>query len=461
MSAAWPTFRRDIQAGLLAGAPEHQQRLGWDADSIRDAQRDGLRALLAHAVERSPFHRRRLLDAGGLDIDTIDLDDLSRLPVMTKADMMDAFDDVVTDRRLGRTVVERALAATGAEPVPIDGDFVAMATGGSSGRRGVFVFDRAALVGFLSSLARPLLARLAAAGGPPPGGMPIAMVAAASAVHATGLAPATTDGGEMPFRFLPVPATLPLPEIVRRLNDLQAPGLLGYPSLLACLAVEKRAGRLRIDPVVITSSSETLTAEVRRAIGDSFGCPVVDSFGSTEGLVGSSAPGDDVQVFNSDMCIVELVDADNRPVPVGVPSTKVLVTNLYNFVQPLIRYELTDTFVQQQDAPEHGHLRARVEGRTDDVLHFDAVDIHPLAVRAVLVKSPEILDYQVHQTRGGIDVTAMASGRVDVRDLEARLVDALVRAGLADPAVSVRIVDRLERHAETSKLRRFVPLAVV
>jgi phenylacetate-coenzyme A ligase PaaK-like adenylate-forming protein len=54
--------------------------------------------------------------------------------------------------------------------------------------------------------------------------------------------------------------------------------------------------------------------------------------------------------LDTDMCIVELVDDDHRPVPRGIPSTKVIVTNLYNVTQPLIRYELTDTFVRRPDA---------------------------------------------------------------------------------------------------------------
>jgi len=74
-------------------------------------------------------------------------------------------------------------------------------------------------------------------------------------------------------------------------------------------------------------------------------------------------------VFNTDLCIVELVGADNRPVTPGVPSAKVLVTNLYNVTQPLIRYELTDTFIRQPDAAEHGYLRARVQGRNDEMRH--------------------------------------------------------------------------------------------
>jgi phenylacetate-coenzyme A ligase PaaK-like adenylate-forming protein len=71
----------------------------------------------------------------------------------------------------------------------------------------------------------------------------------------------------------------------------------------------------------------------------------MNAFGSTEGLVGVSAPDDEVLSFAEDGCIAELVDAEGRPVPLGTPSAKVLVTNLENPVQPLIRYEIGDSFV--------------------------------------------------------------------------------------------------------------------
>jgi phenylacetate-CoA ligase len=213
--------------------------------------------------------------------------------------MMAALDDVFTDRRLTRGIVEQALAATGTRPVPILDDYVALATGGASGARGVFVFDRAAMAGFGASLMRPLMARLHALGGPPPGGLPIAMVGAASAVHATGAAAALTVGPGMPFRFLSVPVTLPVSEILKQLNALQAPALFGYPSMLARLAVEQRAGRLRIAPMAVSTTGETLLPETREAISQAFHAPVVNTFGSTEGLVGASAPGDSVLVFKA------------------------------------------------------------------------------------------------------------------------------------------------------------------
>jgi phenylacetate-CoA ligase len=454
-TSSWERFRTSTQADMLADVPQHVQRLGWSAGRIEAAQRDGLRRLLAHAAEHSPFHRRRL---AGVDIDRIDPADLSRLPVMTKPEMMAELDEVFTNRRLNRGLLDEALTATGAEPIPIRGQYIALASGGSSGERGVFVFDRPAIAGFFSALSRSLMARLQALGGPPPGGLPIVLVAAASAVHATGVAPALTAGTGMPFRFTPVPATLPLPEIVARLNALQPPALFGYPSVLAQLAAEQQAGRLHVAPLVISSTSETLLAETRAAISEAFAVPVVDTFGSTEGLVGSSAPGDSVVVFNTDMCIVELVDDDCHPVPPGVPSTKVVVTNLYNMTQPLIRYELTDSFVRQPDAAEHGHLRARVRGRTEDVLHYDEIDIHPLSVRSVMVKAPDVVDYQVRQTPRGIEVDAVTAGAANVDRLTGLLAHALADAGLTEPDVTVRIVDSLRRHHETGKVRRFVPV---
>jgi phenylacetate-CoA ligase len=448
-------LRAHVQAELLARMPEHIERLRWSREQIEASQREGLRTLVGHAVENSPFHRRRL---GDLDPNRLELPDLANLPVMTKAEMMESLDDVFTDRRLNRHLVERALAATVAEPVPILGQYTALASGGVSGQRGVFVYDPGAMAAYLSSVTRSLMARLGSLGVLPPGGLTIAMVSAASAVHATRSALAWTAGGAVPFRAIPVPVTLPLAEIVERLNALQPPLLYGYPSMLARLGAEQRDGRLHIAPMSVTTTSEALTPGRRTAIADAFGAPIVDTFGSSEGLVGISAPNDDILVFNSDLCIVELVDAENRPVPPGKASAKVLVTNLYNAVQPLIRYELTDSFLRQPDAPDHGHLRARVRGRADEVLHYGGIDIHPHIVRSVLVTSPEILDYRVRQTPRGIDVEALAVVPVNSDRLAEHLVRALATAGLTDPAVSVRIVDDLERFPDTGKLRRFVPL---
>jgi hypothetical protein len=211
-SPDWKPFRDDLQGRILTRFVDQFDRMSWSAELIKSAQRDGLRTLLRRAAEHSPFHRLRLADT---DIERVEPDDLSALPVMTKAQMMDSLDDVFTDRRLRRATVESTLAGTDDEPVPILDEYIALASGGCSGRRGIFVLDRAAASAFMLSVCRqpgpvnPI--------GTAPGVQPLmALVASPSAVHATGMLAALTCAGAAPVRSQLVPATLPVGEIVDR-----------------------------------------------------------------------------------------------------------------------------------------------------------------------------------------------------------------------------------------------------
>ena len=138
-------LRARIQADIFAGLPGHFGRLGWDADRLHSWQRDRLRALLARALSSSAFHARRLT---GIDPERFELADLPCLPVMAKAQLMADDDAVSTDPRLNREESERALAATGTEPRPLPGGYLCMATGGSSGHRGIFGYDPSGVAEF-------------------------------------------------------------------------------------------------------------------------------------------------------------------------------------------------------------------------------------------------------------------------------------------------------------------------
>jgi phenylacetate-coenzyme A ligase PaaK-like adenylate-forming protein len=458
-----PSFedlRNRIQADIFAGMPAHVDRLTWSADRLRDWQRDRLRATLAAAKRGSPFHARRL---ARVDPGHFELADLPDLPVMTKAEMMAEFDDVISDGRLTREAAERALAVTGGMTAQVlPGGYMCIATGGSSGQRGVFAFDAASTAEFCSLIFRNRFAATVAAGwsaetdGQPVPSLNVAMVAAPSAVHGTMWVPSMFEGS--PIRFSYVPATWQLPVIVSRLNQLQPEALYGYPSMLARLAAEQSAGRLRVGPQMVSSTAETLLPEFREAISAAFGAPITNTFATSEGLVGASAPDDPVITLATDSCIVELVDADWHPVAPGTPSASVLVTNLYNRVQPLIRYELTDSFTRQPDSTEHGHLRAIVDGRCDEILHYADAEVHPLVVRSALLTRREVIDYQVQQTATGVDVCALLERHLDLSRLRDDLRAALQRAGLADPEVHVVAVTSLPRHPETGKPRRVIPV---
>ena len=447
--AATERLRERAAAELAARLPDHLGRLSWDRARLAAHQRDRLRELLAHAAANSPFHARRL---AGIDIDRFEVADLPRLPVMTKAEMMSQFDLVVTDRRLSLQAVQAHLDASKTRASLLLDEFVCLASGGSSGLRAVFVQTVGAYVDFMASFMSPAAAR-SAAGGTPPQALVAAVVAAASPIHSSALAASVMSG---PVRLVPVPATLPLGEITERLNALAPPVLIGYPTMLALLAAEQRAGRLRITPAVVTASSEQLTDEDRAAITAAFGVPVTDQFASTEGLAGYSDPGGQVLTFATDMCLAEPVTADGEPVPPGTAADKVLVTNLHNLTQPLIRYELTDRFVRYPDDPG-GRLRAAVDGRADSVFRYGDVGVHPITFYSVLESPEAITEFQVRQTQRGVVIDVVADGHLDQAALEDAIRHDLARCGLTAPEVAVRAVTFIERHPETGKVLRFLP----
>jgi len=446
MTATWDDLRPRFQAAVQARLPTHLDRIGWNSTRIDAHQRDRLRHLLTHATTHSPFHARRLK---GLSPETVELGDLGSLPVMTKQDLMTAFDDVLTDRSLTLHAVDTHLAATADTPSLLDGDRFATTSGGSSGMKGVFVHSWDAMV--------DLFARMMAGGGAhPPGPGVIGLVVSPSPVHPSGLI--ASLAGFPPKRVVRVPVTLPVAEIVARLNEAQPDRLLGYPSVIRRLAAEQAAGRLLIRPSGIMVGAERLDEATAGEIGAAFGAPILNMFMASEGLIGACRPGAEAFTFWRDLAIIELVDEHNKPVPAGTRSARVLVTNLFNPVQPLIRYAIEDQLLRRSDASDHGHLIATVEGRGSEAFVYGETRVQPKTLFEPVMQVRGVLDWQVRQTKGGVDVDLLVQGDVNPPRLAADIGRALTGAGMREPSVSLRLVDELIRDARTGKLRRWVPL---
>ena len=142
--------------------PAHLERLHWPADRLATHQRDRLRVLLRHAIEHSPFHARRLGPI--VEPDHFELSGLAALPTMTKPEMMEAFDEVVTDRRLRLATSNATWRSHRSEPTLLLDEYVCLASGGSSGLRGVFVQRLGEFADLAASIMRPAMARQIAAG---------------------------------------------------------------------------------------------------------------------------------------------------------------------------------------------------------------------------------------------------------------------------------------------------------
>jgi phenylacetate-coenzyme A ligase PaaK-like adenylate-forming protein len=180
------------------------------------------------------------------------------------------------------------------------------------------------------------------------------------------------------------------------------------------------------------------------------------------GHIGIECDAHEGMHMTDDLIITEFVDDKNQPAPDADAIDRVLVTSLFGRTLPLIRYELTDIPVPS-DKPcscgAHFSLISGVKGRADDIFVYrGGIHIHPLVFRTPLGQNPDIAEYQVLQTGDGAKIGVVATGPVDIATLRQQIVEGLAASGLHDAQIEINLVDSLERHKETGKLKRFIPL---
>ena len=94
--------------------------------------------------------------------------------------------------------------------------------------------------------------------------------------------------------------------------------------------------------LAILTAGEPLTEEVRRQCAERLGCSCIDLFSNAEcGLIASDCPIGNVMHVQSELCRVEILDRNNKPARIGTWG-RLIVTPLYNFAMPLIRFDTGD-----------------------------------------------------------------------------------------------------------------------
>lgn len=434
--------------------PQYLTRLRWSREQIEAEQTHALRALVRHAVQHSPWHRQRLRH---INVDQLTAAQLCEIPPMTKDDLMQNWDVIVTDERCTLAAAEAHLATlTGDAYFGVELHLIA--SGGSSGTRGVFLYDWHGWAVSWLGLSRGLFALLLHTG--PAASGAFATVSSYIATHATSALGQTFSAPDNPTVRAPV--TLPLTAIVDILNRTQPAILHTYASMLPPLCEAADSGRLQIHPALIWSTSEPLLPEVRERAEATWKVPVVNGWAASESNGGAFScwAGSGFHI-GEDLNVIEPVDHRGAPVARGERSAKIFLTNLYNRVMPLIRYEITDEF-QLADAPcRCGSAYVKVEdvqGRADDIFEYAAgVRVHPLNFRSVLGQQAAVIEYQVRQTFAGAEVDVVARSACDLAALQSILEERLRCVGVSAPEVVVRRVDHIARQG-TGKLKRFVPL---
>lgn len=424
----------------------------WTRERLAAHQRERLLRLLRYARDRSAFYRDLYR---GIDL----ADDLAvaRLPVTSKRLLMDNLDAVLTDPRLNRRALEARLGEARRDECYL-GEYRIVATAGTSGLRGIFVYDRRAWRTVLANTLR--WQRFIGIGVSLGRRTRICSIGADNPMHVTSRIPMSGDIGL--FRLMHLEATEPMSQQVARLNAFRPDVLLPYPSIAALLAREQIEGRLAIRPAVVATHSELLTPDMAAVIERAWGIRPFNHYGLTEEPhVGTDcAEHAGIHLFE-DTSLVEVVDEAGAAVPDGRMGARYLLTNLYNRTQPLIRYEVTDMIGRAARPCPCGRPFALLQalgGRAEDMLRLRRADgtgeitLTPMIVSLAVESFPGIREYAADHDPAGIRLRLVVPEGADRRRIETelplRLQADIARQGAVMPPLAIAFVDRLARSAE-------------
>jgi phenylacetate-CoA ligase len=441
----------------FARAARHERELhrheGFDRARLDEHRQQALARIVAHARARSPFYRDLYASHGVNDQTPLHL-----LPPVDKTELMERFDDWVTDPRVTLADAQHHLSS-GSEGV-LGGRFVVAASGGSSRRPGVFVFDSNewdAVCAIALRASRwcgltPHLPRRR-----------VAFVHAPGAQHMADRVSRTFELGI--HRAQRLAATQPTDELVATLNEFQPTALVGYASVIALLAAQQIDGQLNIAPSIVVTDGEPRGAEMTDRIRTAWGQEPFDYYAVTEtggGLALDCQAHDGRHVFE-DTSIVEVVDVDDQPVPDGHRGHHLLVTNLFSLTQPYIRYRLSDMTAYKPGTCTCGLAFRRLEpidGRHDDILELPgrtgtAVPLHSTAF-ASLFTLDGVAELEVVQRGQQLHITVVPRSSTESEAVITRVrqqAAATLESYGCDTHPQIQLVSHLNRHPIAGKIK--------
>ena len=379
----------------------HEQRMA--------AAHERLRGLVLYAKEHSPYFRNAYKNIG----EKFNLEDL---PITTKAGLMDCYDRWPTDSEVTEESVRAYLADVENVSKSYLGRYTALSTSGTTGAPTPMVRDsyHNTIHGCLLNqrLMRDIDAEKINF-----------FVSKTAAVIATdGFVSSYSSAlrmksrlGEKADNLLILSILTPIAELVSRLNSFCPEIITGYPSVLSVLAREKLEGRLNATPHFIASSAEKMSRDSYELLRKAFNCPVLDNYCSTEGGEIAMSCREGHLHLNDDWVLLEPVDDDMKHVAPGQWSTGALITDLTNYVQPIIRYHVNDCVrfsgqsgcMGEQDATrptnpcECGSNLPVLEimGRMGDTICLNGIYLTTPVAHFMLTDIPNILNWQLIQTK--------------------------------------------------------------
>ena len=352
-------------------------------------QQKKLRQILKYAYHHSEYYHKTFIKTGitSKNIDTIPL---SKFPTINKTTLIQNFDSIVTQKDLSQQDLIDFDNDKNKDKKTFKNKYHIVHSSGSTGKPAYFVYDNKAWETMLIGVIRAALWDMS---------MPqilkyllqkprILYIAATDGRY--GGAMAVGDGIEgVKGNQLFIDINMPLKEWVKKTKRFQPDMIVGYPSAIKILGELVENGKLNVNVFRVISCGEPLNNNLRQYFKKVFHSDVINFYGASESLVlGVEANFNEGMYLFDDMNYIEMENGN------------MYITSLYNYVQPLIRYQITDRLKIKKNNKKYPFMRTEnIVGREEDILLFENKGkkefLHPLAIEGFCIEG--LLDYQFRQ----------------------------------------------------------------
>lgn len=429
---------------------EHKTR-----KQIQALQEKRLRKLLCYAYDHSDYYRRSF-EQNGIVREKIGKLPLSDFPIMDKAILMEHFDEIVTVPDISQKELRKFDEIVSPNQKLFKGKYHVVHSSGSTGVPRYFVYDSSAwnsmllgiIRGALWDMTMPQILKLLS------GGLKILYIAATDGRYGGAMAVGDgIDGVGAEQRFLDIKT--PLSEWIQVVREFQPDIIIGYPSAIKILGGLVENSEVSVDVCRVISCGEPLASGLRDYLEKTFGTVVVNFYGASESLaLGVETDQTEGMYLFDDMNYIEIEDG------------KMYLTSLYNYVQPLIRYEISDRLVLRKSEESRYPFRQAdiLLSRSEDILWFEDDNgkrdfLHPLAVEGICVEG--LLDYQFRKTdKDAFEMLAQTSNHENKIHIQKEIIQQMkeiLREKKMDRIrFFIRFVDEILPDARTGKKQLIV-----
>ena len=345
-------------------------------EEIRKLQNERLLKQVRHAWEDVPYYRKKMQEKGLTPYDIKSMDDLRKLPFLTKADLREAY-------------------PYGLMGKPLKDCVRIQSTSGTTGQRVVAFYTQHDLHLWETMCARAIVA----AGG---SNESVVQVSYGYGLFTGGPG---LNGGSHLVGSLTIPTSSGNTDRqIMFIKDLSATILCCTPSYAAFIGERMKEMGMTPDDIPLKAGifgAEAWSESMRRDIEATMGIKAYDIYGLTE-LCG---PGVSFECedqhgmhINEDYFIPEIIDPETGEVLPEGSTGELVFTTLEKEAFPLIRYRTRDiTSLSYEPCPcGRTHMRmSRLKGRTDDMLIIRGVNVFPSQIETVLINQGYPANYQI------------------------------------------------------------------